>query len=100
MRDQLLQWEADFPQAKLGGDLPLLTGRYFQAIGNHSRAAIEYETLLKLNPIHPSTPQVTFRLAQSKVQLGKMPEATMLFTRIMEKYPNSPFADQARRQMQ
>ena len=92
MRDTLFQWEADFPTAKLGSDLPLLTGRYFQAVGDEARAAIEFETLLKLNPDHPSRPEIVFRLAQSLARLGKKQRAGTLFDEVAEKYPNSPFA--------
>ena len=92
MRDTLFQWEADFPTAKLGSDLPLLTGRYFQAVGDEARAAIEFDTLLKLNPDHPSRPEIVFRLAQSLARQGKQERAGKLFDEVAKKYPNSPFA--------
>ena len=95
MRDVLFQWEADFPTAKLGSDLPLLTGRYFQAVGNEARAAIEFETLLKLNPEHPSRPEIAFRLGQSMAKLGKKDKAAEWFGEVAGKYPNSPFAAEA-----
>ena len=65
MRDELFQWQADFPAAKLSADLPLMTGRYFQAVGDDPRAAIEFANLLKANPLHPSRPEIAYRLAES-----------------------------------
>ena len=93
LRDELFQWEADFPMASLGGDLPLLSGRYFQAIGDDPRAAVEFQTMLKLNPLHPSLPEITFRLGQSLWRMGKKDEAKKLFAKVAKDYPNSPFAD-------
>jgi TolA-binding protein len=95
MRDVLLQWEADFPAAKLGSDLPLLTGRYYEAVGDDARAAIEYRTLLELSPLHPSRPEIAYRLGDSLWRMGKHDEATPWLTEVVETYPNSPFAQQA-----
>ena len=93
----MFQWEADFPSAKLQDDLPLITGCYFQAIGNDVRAVQEFKTLLELNPLHPSRPEITFRLAQSLTRLGQNQQATLLLDEIAQKYPNSPFAKEASR---
>ena len=95
LRDVLFQWEADFPMAKLGGDLPLLIGRYFQAVGTHQRAAMEYQTLLKLNPLHHARPEIAFRLGESLTELGRDDEAQIWFAMLIKEYPNSPFAEQA-----
>ena len=95
LRDMLFQWEADFPVSKLGTDLPLLIGRYYQATGDDPRAAIEFETLLKLNPMHPSRPEIVFRLGQSLARQGKNDEAGKCFAEVATKYPNSPFAADA-----
>ncbi len=97
LRDILFQWEADFPSAKLQGDLPLITGRYFQAVGNDARAVQEFRTVLELNPLHPNRPEIAFRLAQSLARLGQKEQAKLLFDEIAEKYPNSPFAKEASR---
>jgi tetratricopeptide (TPR) repeat protein len=96
LRDLLFQWEADFPAGKQGGDLPLLTGRYYQAVGDPKRARIEYETILKLNPLHSRAPEITFRLAQSLDDLGEKDEARAKFATVVRQYPNSPFARNAR----
>jgi len=100
LRDILFQWEADFPSAKLQGDLPLITGRYFQAVGNDARAVQEFRTVLELNPLHPNRPEIAFRLAQSLARLGQKEQAKLLFDEIAEKYPNSPFAKEALRAAQ
>lgn len=92
MRDAILQWEADFPLAKMGGDLPLLNGRYFQAVGDDPRAAIEFKTLLDLNPLHPSKPEIVYRLAESLERLGKNEDAKKLYRQVAREFPNSPFA--------
>jgi tetratricopeptide (TPR) repeat protein len=99
LRDILFQWEADFPLAKMGGDLPLLKGRYYQEVGDDPRAALEFETLLKLNPLHPSRPELVFRLAQSQQRIGKKAEAKALYQEMMDKYPNSPHASEAEREL-
>lgn len=96
LRDQLFQWEADFPLANLGGELPLLRGRYFQEIGDDPRAAKEFASLLDLNPLHPARPEITFRLAQSLKRMGKKDEARKQFDIVIKEYPNSPFADEAK----
>ena len=100
LRDILFQWEADFPSAKLQGDLPLITGRYFQAVGNDARAVQEFTTVLELNPLHPNRPEITFRLAQSLARLGQKKQAKLLFDEIAEKYRNSPFTKEASRAAQ
>ena len=100
LRDILFQWEADFPSAKLQGDLPLITGRYFQAVGNDARAVQEFRTVLELNPLHPNRPEIAFRLARSLARLGQKEQAKLLFDEIAEKYPNSPFAKEALRAAQ
>ncbi len=92
MRDALFQWEADFPAAKMGGDLPLLTGRYFQELGDHRRAVVEFDSLLNLNPLHPSRPEIAYRLGQSLAQLGEAKEAEKWLNEVKTQYPNSPFA--------
>lgn len=97
LRDQLFQWEADFPLANLGGELPLVRGRYFQEIGDDPRAAKEFASLRELNPLHPATPEITFRLAQSLQRMGKKDEAKKYFDIVVKEYPNSPFADEAKR---
>jgi len=92
LRDALFQWEADFPTAKLGGDLPLLTGEYFQAVGDHRRALAEYESLLAINPLHPSRPEILYRMALSMTKLGRKEDAAKCLEELRMKYPNSPFA--------
>ena len=95
LRDELFKWEADFPLAKLSGDLPLYTGRYYQGIGNLPRAAIEYVTLLKNNPLHPQRPEIVFRLGQCLASLNKPAEAKPWLKEVVDKYPNSPYHEPA-----
>ncbi|MCX5658552.1 MAG: hypothetical protein NTW19_02375 [Planctomycetota bacterium] len=95
LRDLLFQWEADFPMAKLSADLPLITGRYYQSIGDDPRAAIEFKNLMELNPLHPSRPEIAYRLAQSLARTGKGDEARKWFGVVAKEYPNSPFAQDA-----
>jgi tetratricopeptide (TPR) repeat protein len=95
LRDELFKWEADFPLAKLSGDLPLYIGRYYQGIGNLPRAAIEYVTLLKNNPLHPQRPEIVFRLGECLAGLNKPAEAKPWLKEIVDKYPNSPYHNPA-----
>lgn len=92
LRDELLQWEADFPMSKLGGDLPLLSARYFQAIGDDPRVVLELKSLLDLNPLHPGKPEILHRLSESLANLGKADEAKKLAQQLVKEFPNSPFA--------
>ena len=91
LRDVLFQWEADFPLAKLGGDLPLLTGRYFQAVGDDPRAIMEFQSLLDLNPLHPGRPEILHRLARSLERTGRRDDAREMDEQLAEEYPKSPF---------
>lgn len=95
LRNELLQWEADFPTAKLEGDLLLLAGRYFAAIGDDARAAVEYRTLLEMNPLHPRRPELAFRLGVTLQRMGEADEARPWLEEVAERYPNSPFAREA-----
>lgn len=97
LRDQLLQWEADFPLAKLEGDLVLLIGRYFEAVGDHRRAATEYRTLLEMHPMHPRRPELAYRLGASLMRRGEVEAARRWLEEVVEQFPNSPFADDAQR---
>lgn len=92
LRDALFRWEAEFPEAKIGGDLPLFAARYFQVIGDDRRAATELRSLLALNPLHPSRPEIVYRLGQSCLRLGDETEAAQWFGELTQRYPNSPFA--------
>ena len=97
LRDVLFQWEADFPLAKVGGDLPLVRGRYFRQIGYDERAAMEFEGLLELNPMHPNRPEIAYRLGRCLAEMGKADEAQKWMSEVVSKYPNSPFAADAKR---
>lgn len=96
MRDELYRWEAAYPGAKLGRELPLLTGRYYQAVGDDKRALIEFEQILKLNPLHPSKPEILFRIGELKFTTGDRDGAKAAFEEMVKEYPRSPFAERAK----
>jgi len=97
LRDTLHEWEATFPTDKLTGDLILLTGRYFQGVGDDARAAREYEQALTLYPVHPSRPEIAYRLGEALLSSGARGAARRWLHEVVEQYPKSPFAAEARK---
>ncbi|NQT53535.1 hypothetical protein HQ576_15870, partial [bacterium] len=49
-RKLLVQWEARYPDGKLGGDLILMTAKYFEKLGDPQRTLDELTTLTQINP--------------------------------------------------
>ncbi len=98
VREALLAWEAEFPASKLGGDLGVLTARYFQEIGQHARAARDLKMIVDGHPLHPARPELLYRLALSLYKLDRKAEAEPYVKELVSVFPNSPFTAQMKAQ--
>ena len=97
-RELLVQWEARYPDGKLGGDLILMTAKYFEKLGDPQRALDELTTLTKINPLSPYLPEVELRMARAHARLGNKAKADELYEKVMYEYPRSREAMQAQRE--
>jgi TolA-binding protein len=97
-RELLIKWEARYPDGKLGGDLVLMTAKYFEKLGDPQRALDELTTFAKINPLSPYLPEVELRMARAHARLGNRAEASRLYDKVISEYPRSREADQARRE--
>ena len=97
-RELLIRWEAHYPDGKLGGDLPLMTAKYFENLGAHQRALAELRTLTQMNPLSPYLPEIELRMARAHARLGDRAKANELYDKVMDEYPKSDAAQQARRE--
>ena len=78
-----------------------LAGYFYQRTRQAYRAAIaRYETLLKSYPDYARTDEVLFRMAESLVLSGRAAEAPPHLARLLKDYPQSEYADEARRLME
>ncbi len=97
-RALLVRWEAQYPDGKLGGDLILMTARYFEKLGAPQRALDELATLIKINPLSPYLPEVELRMARAYAKLGNRAKADELYEKVMYEYPRSREAMQAQKE--
>lgn len=76
----------------------LLAESYF---ANHDfgAAALEFSEFKKAYPKDPNVPNATLRQAQSFRNLGKEKEAKLFYQEILEKFPKSPAAGQAKKDL-
>jgi TolA-binding protein len=87
--DQETAWEA---QLQVGEILFMKLEQYEQAIQ-------QYEALLKTKPQDKDAPQFLFRIGKSQFFLRKFKDAVDTWKQLTEKYPTSPFAEQASYEM-
>ncbi len=74
-----------------------MAGYFYQRTRELCRASIaRYGVILKEYPDYKSTDEVLFRLAECLQTSGRGPEALPHLSRLLEEYPNSSFAAQAR----
>jgi len=97
-RKLLIEWEYRYPDGKLGGDLVLMTAKYFEKLGAPQRALDELTTFAKINPLSPYLPEVELRMARAHAALGNRKEANRLYDKVMSEYPRSREAKQADRE--
>jgi tetratricopeptide (TPR) repeat protein len=97
-RDLLVQWEGNYPDGKLGGDLILMTAKYFEKLGDPQRVLHELTTLTQINPLSPYLPEIELRMARAYARLGQRAKAVELYDKIMYEYPHSDAARQAQKE--
>ena len=77
-----------------------MAGHFYQKTRELCRASIaRYQVILKEYPDYKSTDEVLFRLSECLQASGRGTEAMPHLSRLLEEYPNSPFADQAKQLM-
>ncbi len=77
-----------------------MAGYFYQRTRELCRASIaRYQVILKEYPDYRSTDEVLFRLSECLQASGRGTEAVPYLSRLLEEYPNSSFADQARQLM-
>jgi outer membrane protein assembly factor BamD (BamD/ComL family) len=91
------------PQAKEVGLIIHDYATSFHREGNYAKAAEEYQKLLDEHEgeLPPSwAPYTYFMLADSYYQQGKMDQATVAWKRLIQKYPENPWAKTAAYRLQ
>src|SRR6185436_6705049 len=77
-----------------------LAGYFYQRTRLACRAAIaRYEAVLTDYPDFQNIDEVLFRLAECLHASGRTPEALPRLSRLLEDYPQSPFAEESKRLM-
>jgi tetratricopeptide (TPR) repeat protein len=97
-REILIKWEAQYPDGKLGGDLILMTAKYFEKLGDPQRALDELATLTQINPLTPYLPEVELRMARAHARLGNKAKANELYEKVIYEYPQSRAAREAQKE--
>jgi outer membrane protein assembly factor BamD len=78
-----------------------LAGYFYQRTRESCRAAIpRFEGLLKHYPDYQGIDEVLFRLGQCLAETGRGAEARPVLARLLEDYPQSAFAEQARQMLE
>ena len=89
------QWAETFPLDKLEGYWSLLYVRWAQAGGLHKQALHEVESLVRVHPASNYAAELLWLAADSHRRAGSPEDARKALQRIVEKYPESPFAAMA-----
>ncbi len=71
----------------------------FLALGRPDSAASFYRSVIDEDPESAVAQRAAFALAETQRALGNMPEAERLYNEVIERYPDSRFADQSRAQL-
>jgi len=98
-REQLREWEWQFPSDKLVGYSSLLWARLFLAQGQPDRAVRVAAELVAVNPSSPHAAELLALAAQACLQQKRPQQAARFFRRIVEDYPESPLCEQARKKL-
>jgi len=94
-RTFLDQWANSFPLEKLEGYWSLLHVRWCRAKVLHAKAAREALILANVNPTSNYSAELLFLAADSLRRLAKPDQSREALKRIVNKYPESPFAAKA-----
>lgn len=80
-------------------DYEFLVGEFYMKKGAYAPAIGRFEGLLKKFPDYKKQEKVLMDLAQSYKQIGQKEKSVEILNSIIEKYPNSPFASDARKEL-
>jgi len=97
-REALVLWAMEAPIGNLSGDLPLMTAKYFDKLGEPDRALAELETIVKINPLSPYLPEIELMMARAYKAKGERTRAMDLYNKVLREYPRSRAAQQAQRE--
>ena len=93
--EKLDEWEETFPLHKLEGYSTLLRVRLLTAQRQWARAAKDAEVLVRVNPSSNYAAELLVLAADAYEANGQADKASAALKRVVEKYPESPFAAQA-----
>jgi len=93
-RDALVLWVMEDPIGNLSGDLPLMTAKYFDKLGEPDRALAELETIVKVNPLSPYLPDIELLMSRAYKKKNDYTKARQLYDKVLREYPNSRAAKQ------
>ncbi len=80
-------------------DYEFLVGEFYMKKGAYAPAIDRFEGLLKKFPDYKKQEKVLMDLALCYKQIGQKEKSVKNLTRIIENYPNSPFASDARKEL-
>ncbi len=98
--NEFLRTYPDHPRV---GDARNLLGDCLYAMGRYKEAISEYEEFIRVAPDHPSVPRAMYRQGMAFVELGTdsdLDAARVFLDDLIEKYPDSPEAERARRKIE
>jgi TolA-binding protein len=72
----------------------------FLSLGEPDSAAVLYSRVIEEDAESPIAQRAYFALAEAQRAMGNMTEAERIYTEVIERYPASRFADQARRELE
>jgi tetratricopeptide (TPR) repeat protein len=94
--EQLRLWEWQEPADKLRGHWSALWVRLAVLRKAWPQAMREAETLVRVNPTSQYVPEILLALAESRLALKMPKEAQAALARLIEEYPDSPLAPEAK----
>jgi tetratricopeptide (TPR) repeat protein len=89
-------WGRDIPADKLEGYWSLLVARKCMARKDYAGAAREAAVLVKVNPRSNYAAELLMLAAKAQDKLGKSAEAAAARRQIVQQYPESPLAEEAK----
>jgi TolA-binding protein len=89
-RDELRQWQLDFPADKKHGNLSLLLARYWVASDRPAHAVVVASDLLTVNPASPYADQLLLLTAECEQKLEHLDRAIAGLQSLLTDYPGSP----------
>lgn len=99
LRDELNQWQSDFPMDKTEGFLSVLLAGYWIVQDKFPQAIAVANDLLTVRPNSPFADRLLYLAALCEGKLKHKDRAVAAFQSLLEDYPGSPFVDRVREQL-